>query len=256
MDPLGPSLGHLRQRWRIKEEQREEEEEKDRRDAEQPVIFPSFPVAPRSGGGRRTGGGSGVSMGSATVATVSHRGPRNGVPTVVNRIPPRRPVRTNGGPGGPQVSDTVDLSVKNPQSPPVTTSVGTAGGTTKIVSTKTGESMDLGSIITELGTAYIGARYGGRDGSPFTGPVMGGQQFIDVPFVDVVPEAPTTSTGESVKGMVYSPTANCGQGNWVKRRRRRRKRLITPTDLNDIAALKAIIGGGQALNAAVIKACN
>lgn len=37
-------------------------------------------------------------------------------------------------------------------------------------------------------------------------------------------------------------------------RRRRRRRLLTAGDLNDIAALKAIVGGGAALNAAVVKA--
>lgn len=37
-------------------------------------------------------------------------------------------------------------------------------------------------------------------------------------------------------------------------RRRRRRRLLTSSDLNDLAALKTIVGGGQALNGAVIKA--
>lgn len=37
-------------------------------------------------------------------------------------------------------------------------------------------------------------------------------------------------------------------------RRRRRRRLLTSTDINDLAALKAIVGGGQAMNLAVAKA--
>ncbi len=37
-------------------------------------------------------------------------------------------------------------------------------------------------------------------------------------------------------------------------RRRRRRRLLTSSDLADIAALKAIVGGGAALNQAVVKA--
>lgn len=37
-------------------------------------------------------------------------------------------------------------------------------------------------------------------------------------------------------------------------KRRRRRRLLTSSDLNDLAALKTIVGGGQALNGAVIKA--
>ncbi len=39
-----------------------------------------------------------------------------------------------------------------------------------------------------------------------------------------------------------------------RRCRRRRPRLLTPTDLSDLAALKTITGGGQALNFAVMKA--
>lgn len=37
-------------------------------------------------------------------------------------------------------------------------------------------------------------------------------------------------------------------------RRRRRRRLFTAGDLRDIASLKAVVGGGAALNAAVVKA--
>ncbi len=37
-------------------------------------------------------------------------------------------------------------------------------------------------------------------------------------------------------------------------RRRRRRKLLTSSDLNQLAALKAIIGGGAGLNAAVVKA--
>jgi len=33
---------------------------------------------------------------------------------------------------------------------------------------------------------------------------------------------------------------------WRKRRRRRRKRLATPTDLKDLAALKGVLGAGEA----------
>ena len=96
--------------------------------------------------------------------------------------------------------------------------------------------MDLGTLITDLGGAYIGARYG----SPTPPP----QQFVDmpsigVPFVDVVPEA-------RQKGMVWNPEANCGQGKWQKKRRRRRSRLATPTDIKDLSSLKGVLGSGEA----------
>ena len=42
---------------------------------------------------------------------------------------------------------------------------------------------------------------------------------------------------------------------WVPHtRRRRRRRLLTPTDLNDLAALKTIAGGGEQLKFAIMKA--
>lgn len=37
-------------------------------------------------------------------------------------------------------------------------------------------------------------------------------------------------------------------------KRRRRRRLLTASDLSDLASLKAIVGGGAAMNAAVVKA--
>lgn len=97
--------------------------------------------------------------------------------------------------------------------------------------------MDLGSLIGDLATTYIGARYG----QPSPPPV---QQFVDlpsvgVPFVDVVREAPH-------KGMVWNPEANCGQGKWQKKRRRRRSRLATPTDIKDLSSLKGVLGSGEA----------
>ncbi len=40
----------------------------------------------------------------------------------------------------------------------------------------------------------------------------------------------------------------------IKCKRRRRRRLLTSSDLADLASLKAIVGGGAAMNAAVVKA--
>jgi len=49
-------------------------------------------------------------------------------------------------------------------------------------------------------------------------------------------------------------TVDTKTGKVTKCGRRRRRRLLTPTDLNDLAALKTIVGGGQAMNFAVMKA--
>ncbi len=107
-------------------------------------------------------------------------------------------------------------------------------------------TMDLGDLLGNIASTFINVKYGGggagitpagvaptygtggMDGSIAATPALG------LPFVDVIPEAGS-------KGMVYSPRANCGAGGWVKRRRRR-KRLATVSDIKDIAALKAVMG--------------
>lgn len=104
-----------------------------------------------------------------------------------------------------------------------------------------GGSMDLGSLIGDIATTYIGARYGNQQvAAPLPYPPAQ-QQFADVgiPFVDVVREAPA-------KGYVWNPDANCGQGKWQKKRRRRRSRLATPTDIKDLSSLKGVLGSGEA----------
>lgn len=49
-------------------------------------------------------------------------------------------------------------------------------------------------------------------------------------------------------------TVNTRTGEVTKCKRRRRRRLLTSSDLSDLASLKAIVGGGAAMNAAVVKA--
>ena len=58
----------------------------------------------------------------------------------------------------------------------------------------------------------------------------------------------------------YSPpppakvTVDTRTGQVTPCRRRRRRRLLTPTDLSDLAALAAVVGKGDALKMAVAKA--
>lgn len=49
-------------------------------------------------------------------------------------------------------------------------------------------------------------------------------------------------------------TVDTRTGQVTSCKRRRRKRLLTPTDLSDLAALAAIVGKGDALKMAVAKA--
>lgn len=47
---------------------------------------------------------------------------------------------------------------------------------------------------------------------------------------------------------------NCVTGEYTKVPRRRRRRLLTGSDLKDLAALRTIVGGGQCMNGAVVQA--
>jgi len=114
--------------------------------------------------------------------------------------------------------------------------------------------MDLGSIITGVAGSYFDAKYnpgqirtvgnqptygtGGLDGSviPTTPADLG------VPFVDVIPEPPSDCPGGQY---LWKPaTATCA-GKWIKRSRRRRRKLVTDSDIKGIAALRTV--GGPAL---------
>lgn len=89
----------------------------------------------------------------------------------------------------------------------------------------------------QLGLAYLGAQ---MNQQPVYVDSYGPQQQIDPStggtMTTVTPAAvcpPNTS-----KGMVFDPNANCGVGKWIKRRRRRRQRLATASDIKDLVALQ------------------
>lgn len=107
-------------------------------------------------------------------------------------------------------------------------------------------ALDLGNLITQLGTAYIGAKYAPTQ-PMYTMPTVYETTNADfgIPFVDVIPEA-AAGPGGGIKGQVWNPSANCGAGKWQRKSRRRRKRLATSSDLKDLAALKGVLGGGKA----------
>lgn len=108
--------------------------------------------------------------------------------------------------------------------------------------------MDLGNLIGTLGGQYINARYGnnqaglGHSGIIPTQPVFLGDAWSALTGGGDPTAAPTTGA----RGMVWDPNANCGQGKWVRRNRRRRRRLATPTDIKDLSALKGVLGSGEA----------
>ncbi len=73
--------------------------------------------------------------------------------------------------------------------------------------------------------------------------------FTPAPY----PFMPTGPGGFGGPGVSTPGTYIDKHGNLCKRRRRRR-RLLTPTDLSDLAALATIVGKGDALKLATVKA--
>lgn len=93
--------------------------------------------------------------------------------------------------------------------------------------------MDLGALITDLGTTYIKTKY-----APV--PTVQQQPVYSLPELggDIVDFFTEPTTGEIVPVRKKKPC-----------RRRRRRRLATKSDLGDLAALKAILGNGEAFKA-------
>lgn len=66
--------------------------------------------------------------------------------------------------------------------------------------------------------------------------------------------APGGTAGLGVPPGTRNVTVDTVTGKVTPCRRRRRRRLLTPTDLSDLAALAAVVGKGDALKMAVAKA--
>lgn len=103
------------------------------------------------------------------------------------------------------------------------------------------EVTDWGGVVTTLGGHLIGSIFGETGGSL----VGGGPTFPQ--FTETTQTVEDTMMGENV-------TVNTKTGKITKCKRRRRRRLLTPTDLSDLAALKTIVGNTDALKFAVTKA--
>ncbi len=104
-------------------------------------------------------------------------------------------------------------------------------------------------LITDIATIAAGAYVASRTPQPVGNhypqapnltPTM--TNAVGIPFVDVIPET------DSCARKVWDPRANCGQGKWITKRRKRRKRLATASDIKDLSALKSVLGGGKGLD--------
>jgi len=197
--------------------------------------------------------GAPISVGDAA------KQPSAGVPALVSR-----PARIATGP----VLSTIKPSGRQ-QTTPNQTFV-----PTQPTSPRT--TMDLGNIITQLGSAYITARYGQpRPPSPYPGarPIMVSDEFgvdrglpsvgLGGPVVGARPVSllPALPGAASTAGKIALNMAAAlgiteitedlliAAGAAAKTKcRRKRRRLATHSDIKDLAALKAVLGTGKAFD--------
>lgn len=94
-----------------------------------------------------------------------------------------------------------------------------------------------------------GGIVGGALGGIAEGLIGGGG--TPAPFYPTPSQLPP---GTQMPGTAEKVTVDLQTGKVTKCRRRRRRPLLTPTDLATLAQLKALAGGGQAFTYAVMKA--
>lgn len=120
-------------------------------------------------------------------------------------------------------------------------------------------AIDWGSLAGTVLSSYVGARY--ASSAPAMGIVAAqpsqtgliNQYTAPAVAPGVTPMQDGSCSTCPTGSPRYSKICNA-TGEITPLRRRRRRRLFTSGDLSDIAALKALVGGGAALNAAVVKA--
>lgn len=118
-----------------------------------------------------------------------------------------------------------------------------------IINQKENKSMDLGALITDLGSKFIDAKFAPPNpaflpaaGAAAAAAAAAGAAGIGLPFVDVIPGMPDAKACGGRPVYKY----HCGEYKWVYPKRRRRKALATQSDLRGLAALKGVLGQGKA----------
>lgn len=210
-------------------------------------ILGRIPGLPMGSGGRATF--QPQSTGLPPVVTETANGEKIAIPEQIDR-------RDQPLPEAPNVihaRDWFDYSEKMKLGIPV----GKPTTWSRLQQSTASKPMDLGSLISDLGSQYIQTRYAPTMQQPipttpaFVPPaVVGGAMAgaaaagldMGLPFVDVIPQPPSANCGGGKPVYKY----HCGEYKWVYPKRRRRKALATQSDLKSLAALKGVLGQGKA----------
>ncbi len=201
--------------------------------------------------------GVNIPMGGGVVAPVQIVRPQPGIPKLSR--PPAVP-KTPPFNGLPNIGPAIRPPTSLPKEPPIpTTTIRTVPTTSSSVIQKTKQPIGvptMGSVTDLIGTiatGYFNSRtpqpvsYGQPSiypMQPYSGSInpmyVGADEAFGIPGFDVV------GTSDK-KGMVYDPNGNCGAGKWIKRRRRRRKVLVTNSEIAGLAKLKGVVGAGATM---------
>lgn len=210
-------------------------------------ILGRIPGLPMGSGGGATFQPQGIGL--PTVVTASNGGEKIAVPEQIDR----RDIPLSEATPVIQARDWFDYSEKQKLGIPVLAPTKQS----RLQQPTASKPMDLGALISDLGSQYIQTKYAPNTGSitnvtpTFLPPaVVGGVAAgaaaagldMGLPFVDVISQPPSSNCGGGKPVYKY----HCGEYKWVYPKRRRRKALATQSDLKSLAALKGVLGQGKA----------
>ncbi len=107
-----------------------------------------------------------------------------------------------------------------------------------------------GGDIFDAGAAALGIFGGGQPAtgvSPPPGPIVGSVPVVQSGGGMVPPFSGGGGACESDPRNNYVLKFSCGQWKWIKKQKRRRKRLASSSDINDLSKLKGVLGMGKSM---------
>ena len=113
--------------------------------------------------------------------------------------------------------------------------------------------MDLGDTWQRIDDTFFGGWLPGGNSPWEQGATVGtpgpGGQFVANPGPGgaPLPQPSAPAAGVNLKGFYWDPAANCGAGKWIRKRRKRRRPIITQSECAQISMLQGAVGKGQTM---------